>query len=420
MSMPAGKAGFVPAPTIPTPAVSFIGRKNSGKTTLLEKVIATLSDQGLRIATIKHHGHPDFDIDVPGRDSYRHRQAGARSCSILSNVRFAQVVELDEASSGPHSCEEVLSQISGYDLCLVEGFRQTSLPHVELFRAENERDVQAADGFIAQWEQDPESRPVAVVSNVEKIRHAASALGIALFGFEEIDALASFLTSQFARPKLSVVVQAGGESKRMGAPKELASFLGRPMIEQALRRVAPLADELIVVTNDPKRLGFLKDQWPKVRFAQDVLDLRGAVPGLYTAFSVARHPLVAVVACDMVDIPSRLIAEEALALRPCEKNGTGHLGALVPKTEQGIEPFAGVYRRAKCKQALDEVLERTHDPARLNIRVRKLLEAIQCGFVDCTSPQKRAHYQGSFINVNTPEELARAERAFLRDEDCVL
>lgn len=54
---------------LPSPALSFIGRKNSGKTTLLEKTIAELTRRGLKVATIKHHGHPDFDIDVPGRDS---------------------------------------------------------------------------------------------------------------------------------------------------------------------------------------------------------------------------------------------------------------------------------------------------------------------------------------------------------------
>ena len=60
----------------PSPAVSFVGRHNSGKTTLLEKVIAELVSRGLNIGTIKHHGHPDFDIDIPGKDSFRHRAAG--------------------------------------------------------------------------------------------------------------------------------------------------------------------------------------------------------------------------------------------------------------------------------------------------------------------------------------------------------
>ena len=61
----------------PSPAVSFVGRQNSGKTTLLEKVIAELAAQGLSIGTLKHHGHSKFQIDIPGKDSYRHRAAGA-------------------------------------------------------------------------------------------------------------------------------------------------------------------------------------------------------------------------------------------------------------------------------------------------------------------------------------------------------
>ena len=71
------------------PCRFFRGRQNSGKTTLLEKIITELTRQGLAIGTIKHHGHPDFEIDIPGKDSYRHRAAGSKATAILSSKRLA-------------------------------------------------------------------------------------------------------------------------------------------------------------------------------------------------------------------------------------------------------------------------------------------------------------------------------------------
>ena len=62
---------------IPSPAVAVVGRHNSGKTTLIERLIAELVGRGLDVGSIKHHSHRGFDIDIPGKDSYRHRAAGA-------------------------------------------------------------------------------------------------------------------------------------------------------------------------------------------------------------------------------------------------------------------------------------------------------------------------------------------------------
>ena len=93
---------------------------------------------------------------------------------------------------------------------------------------------------------------------------------------------------------LSVVVQAGGQSQRMGENKALKPFLGRPLIERVVSRLGPIADELILTTNDPETYGFIG--------ARKVADLRpglGPLGGLHTALSAAQFETVAVVACDM-------------------------------------------------------------------------------------------------------------------------
>lgn len=423
---------------LPSPAVSFIGRKNSGKTTLLEKIIANLSQKGLRVATIKHHGHPDFDIDIPGRDSFRHRAAGAQSSTILSDIRYAQITEL----STPLTCEEVASQLSFYDVVLVEGFKQAHIPSIELFRADNPRDIEAAKSLAATWEQAvqelpraeqteqaerieqsaqtaqtthtaPMRLPAAVVTDIASVRALALQYHLPCFTYDDIETLACFIQETFARPQLSVVIQAGGESKRMGTPKEVVSFLGKPLIFHALERVAPLADELIITTNNPDRLSFVKSSYPQVQLASDKLEQRGAIPGLYTALSSAQQNTVAVVACDMVDIPTALLASESLLLRPCENL---QFDALIPKTKTGFEPFAGVYRRETCLPKLEQFIAQGHADS----SVRAFLDLVSCGFVDCTSPLKCARFGGSFLNINTPEDVTEATRQLCRNTDCVL
>jgi len=113
--------------------IGFAGYSGSGKTTLLEKVIPLLTEQGLRIAVIKH-AHHDFDIDKPGKDTYRHRQAGAGEVLIISGQRWALMRELhDEAEP---SMEELCAKFSPCDLILAEGYKHASVPKLEVHRTE--------------------------------------------------------------------------------------------------------------------------------------------------------------------------------------------------------------------------------------------------------------------------------------------
>ena len=79
---------------IPSPAVAVVGRHNSGKTTLIERLIAELVGRGLDVGSIKHHSHRGFDIDIPGKDSYRHRAAGASETVIAAPGQVARILSL--------------------------------------------------------------------------------------------------------------------------------------------------------------------------------------------------------------------------------------------------------------------------------------------------------------------------------------
>lgn len=119
------------------PVVSIVGESDTGKTTLIEKIIPELAGRGYRVATIKHHGH-GFDIDREGKDSWRHKHAGARM-TILSSSRSVAVVEDVEKD---HEIEELRDlYVRNVDIVLTEGFKNNRLPKIEVFRADLKDDI---------------------------------------------------------------------------------------------------------------------------------------------------------------------------------------------------------------------------------------------------------------------------------------
>jgi molybdopterin-guanine dinucleotide biosynthesis protein B len=116
------------------PAFGISGWKNSGKTGLTVRLVEELTARGYRISTIKH-AHHDFDIDKPGADSFRHREAGAEEVAIVSGTRFAIMHELRGADEP--TLAEILARISPCDLVLVEGYKREQIPKIELRRLDS-------------------------------------------------------------------------------------------------------------------------------------------------------------------------------------------------------------------------------------------------------------------------------------------
>jgi molybdopterin-guanine dinucleotide biosynthesis adapter protein len=110
------------------------GWSGSGKTTLLEKLIPQFTARGLRVSVIKH-AHHGFDIDRPGKDSFRHREAGASEVLLSCNDRWALMHERRDESEV--CLDELLARLAPCDLVLVEGFKQEPIPKLEVYRPEN-------------------------------------------------------------------------------------------------------------------------------------------------------------------------------------------------------------------------------------------------------------------------------------------
>lgn len=200
-------------------------------------------------------------------------------------------------------------------------------------------------------------------------------------------------------PPLTVAIQAGGESKRMGRSKATVPFLGRPLIERIVARVAPLASEILITTNEPDNLGFLA-QVPaadKIRLVRDVRERRGSLTGLHTALSQARCDFVAICACDMIFASSELFLAQYALLA-----ADSALDVVVPRTEFGFEPFHAVYRRRSCLTALESA------PGEGFRSMRAFLEAVHARDFSIEEVSRVVPQGRCFINANTPEELAKA------------
>jgi molybdopterin-guanine dinucleotide biosynthesis adapter protein len=110
------------------------GYSGSGKTTLIEKLIPEIRSRGLRVSVIKH-AHHGFDLDRPGKDSWRHREAGAQEVLMLSSGRWVLMHELRETPEP--TLDQQLAILSPCDLVLIEGFKAAPVPKVEVYRPAN-------------------------------------------------------------------------------------------------------------------------------------------------------------------------------------------------------------------------------------------------------------------------------------------
>ncbi|MBL8310756.1 MAG: molybdopterin-guanine dinucleotide biosynthesis protein B [Burkholderiales bacterium] len=156
----------------------FAGWSGSGKTTLIEQVIAELVRRRVRVSLIKH-AHHGFDVDQPGKDSFRHRQAGASEVLVTSGKRWALMHELrDEAEPG---LQESLARFAPCDLIVVEGFKRESIAKLEVWRA--------AIGKPLLFPTDPN---VIALASDDPLPAGLGEPGNTRFGLSDINAIATF------------------------------------------------------------------------------------------------------------------------------------------------------------------------------------------------------------------------------------
>jgi molybdopterin-guanine dinucleotide biosynthesis protein B len=159
------------------PIFSVVGAKNAGKTTLIERVVPALMRRGLRVGALKHHHVGDFEADTPGKDSWRHAQAGAVLTGVVAPSKLAVFVQTEV----PVNPADVVAMFQErVDVVLAEGFFQAGFPKVEVVRQATGREPRATktDGLVALVTDGVWDR------------------GVPVFGLDDIEALADFLAAR--------------------------------------------------------------------------------------------------------------------------------------------------------------------------------------------------------------------------------
>jgi molybdopterin-guanine dinucleotide biosynthesis adapter protein len=157
------------------PVVSIVGKSESGKTTLIEKLIPRLKQRGLRIGIVKH-AHHGFDMDDEGKDSHRYRQAGADASVVAGPRHMAMIRELPG-----DRLEDLLPFFDNVDLLITEGFKRESAPKIEVFRAERHRHPACTS----------DATLIAMISDTPLT------LDVPRFSTGAIDAIADFIIKRF-------------------------------------------------------------------------------------------------------------------------------------------------------------------------------------------------------------------------------
>jgi molybdopterin-guanine dinucleotide biosynthesis protein B len=158
--------------------IGLAGWSGAGKTTLLRQLIPLLSGRGLQVSTLKH-AHHSFDVDQPGKDSWEHRQAGAKEVLVASTARWALMHEL-RANAEP-TLPELLAHMSPVDLVLVEGFKRERHPKIEIHRVANAKPLLYPD----------DTTIIAIASDM-----ALPGLAIPLHHLDDIEAIADTVQSR--------------------------------------------------------------------------------------------------------------------------------------------------------------------------------------------------------------------------------
>ncbi len=341
--------------------VAVSGVKNSGKTTLITRLLPVLTGYGLRVATIKHDGH-GFEGDVPGTDTYKHMQAGAYGTAVFSGHRF-MVIKQETGMTE----ERLWEMFPEADLILMEGFKGSRYPKIETARqcvsTELVCEREGLLGIVADFDIPDRGE-------------------VPCFSLDEVGEIAGLVYNYwYCSRHMSMVILAGGRSSRMGTDKADLRLGDKTFLQHQISKGEALGIEDIVVSG-------YRGEWCGKQVIFDRYVDKGPLGGLEAALRRVKHRACLVLS---VDVPLVSVGE-LRRLIEYSKGAGGEVKATVLMHGGQMEPLIGVYRRDLA------------DEMELNLeegRVRRFLDKVGYKVYESVGEE------GMFLNVNGWEDYER-------------
>ena len=332
------------------------GIKNSGKTTLITKLLPIFKQNGLKVATIKHDGH-DFTGDVPGTDTFKHMASGAYGTAVFSKYRFMAVKQQGDVTE-----RDLCQLFPEADLILLEGFKESRYPKIEVVR----------EGVSARPVCDEEHLLAVASDFTPKGCETIPVLNLD----DPIEIAEVILDYWYSKTQLSLVLLAGGKGSRMGSDKTTLNFFGKTFLECQLEKGKKLGIQDMMasgcqVTN------------PQCRFIPDRQTDKGPLGGLETSLREAVNEQCLVLG---VDIPAVPVSELWKLIRTYRKS---KMPVAVLKHQNRTEPLIGIYAK--------NLAEEISLFLKSSCRVMSFLESKEFAVYESTLEEKW------FLNVNNPQ-----------------
>ncbi len=372
--------------SLPT-TVSFIAPSGTGKTTFLEKLIPALASRGVRVMVVKHDVHR-FEVDREGKDTWRFTQAGAHRVLITNRRKLALMGRADGEVPLRTLVERHAEDV---DLVITEGYRSSAMPKLLVAREGatprrpwEEGTLHAIDNLVGVVADHDLALPE---------RHADARR----FPLDDPQPCADYLLELMKRDaridrRLTGVLLAGGRSVRMGRDKAGLHFAGETLLPKLAMRLQTCCERVVVVRREGQEL---PDLPPDVRLVQDLLPDLGPLGGLLTGLAVAPTPYVFLAACDLPLLDPSLV--RWLASHPARE-----ADVILPMRDGHAEPTHAIYS-ARCLGAIKQAILSGE------LGMGTWLGSVRVERVDEAQWQAVAPDGRSFLNVNTPADLARVE-----------
>ena len=351
------------------PVLHLVGRKRSGKTGLIIKLIRSLAAKGYRIAGVRHSPHTHC-LDAEGSDTDAYKKAGAIGAALITAHEtnlFCPAMSWDDKFL------PIRHSFNHCHLILVEGGVKEGKEKIEIIPP-GESPLCSGDVSLR-----------ALVS-----AHYAVP-GLPSFDPEDVDGLSSFIEERYIKTAISGAVMAGGRSSRLGVNKAFLKFHGRPGIELLLEKVSALVSPVTIITNSPAEFQYLT-----IAAAPDIRPGCGPLSGIHAALSLSPTEYVLVVSCDLP-----LLTLHILRTLLAEYPGYD----ITLYKHKLFEPLCAVYRRT-CLPALEELMDH-HE-----YRIIDLFPTLNVNVI-------RTEQNDAFQNINTPEDYERVLEKYERDSGFV-